>query len=305
MIKKLDLVYIATSFWSKSIKKIENIIRSEMNNSGSIELLMPSVQPSKLWEDSGRWDVFGPQMLKIKDRHDNNYYGPTHEEVIVDISKEVLKSYKSLPINLYQIQTKFRDEIRPRYGVMRAREFIMKDAYSFHESLESLENEYQNMHDTYSKIFNRIGLTFKVVEADSGAIGGSKSHEFHVLAESGEDFLVYSDDNYVAMNLEMAPTSEIKYESSDNPKKLEIIKTEKIKTVEKLSKFLSVDKKEIVKTIIYINEKDEVFAAVIRGDLDVNETKLRIISKSNHLGLLDNQKTLDETANRSEVLWGQ
>ena len=171
----------------------------------------------------GRWDVFGPQMLKIKDRHENNFcYGPTHEEVIVDISKEVLKSYKSLPINLYQIQTKFRDEIRPRYGVMRAREFIMKDAYSFHESLESLENEYQNMHDTYSKIFNRIGLTFKVVEADSGAIGGSKSHEFHVLAESGEDFLVYSDDNDVAMNLEMAPTSEIKYESSDSPKKLEL-----------------------------------------------------------------------------------
>ena len=296
MIKKLGSgLYSYLPFGLKVLKKIEDIIRSEMNNSGSIELLMPSVQPSKLWEDSGRWDVFGPQMLKIKDRHDNNYcYGPTHEEVIVDISKEVLKSYKSLPINLYQIQTKFRDEIRPRYGVMRAREFIMKDAYSFHESLESLENEYQNMHDTYSKIFNRIGLTFKVVEADSGAIGGSKSHEFHVLAESGEDFLVYSDDNDVAMNLEMAPTSEIKYESSDSPKKLELVKTEKIKTVEKLSNFLSVNKKEIVKTIIYINEKDEVFAAVIRGDLDVNETKLRIISKSNHLGLLDNQEILDK-----------
>lgn len=296
MIKKLGSgLYSYLPFGLKVLKKIEDIIRSEMNNSGSIELLMPSVQPSKLWEDSGRWDVFGPQMLKIKDRHDNNYcYGPTHEEVIVDISKEVLKSYKSLPINLYQIQTKFRDEIRPRYGVMRAREFIMKDAYSFHESLESLENEYQNMHNTYSKIFNRIGLTFKVVEADSGAIGGSKSHEFHVLAESGEDFLVYSDDNDVAMNLEMAPTSEIKYESSDSPKKLELVKTEKIKTVEKLSNFLSVNKKEIVKTIIYINEKDEVFAAVIRGDLDVNETKLRIISKSNHLGLLDNQETLDK-----------
>ena len=296
MIKKLGSgLYSYLPFGLKVLKKIENIIRSEMNNSGSIELLMPSIQPSKLWEDSGRWDVFGPQMLKIKDRHDNNYcYGPTHEEVIVDISKEVLKSYKTLPINLYQIQTKFRDEIRPRYGVMRAREFIMKDAYSFHESLESLENEYQNMHDTYSKIFHRIGLTFKVVEADSGAIGGSKSHEFHVLAESGEDFLVYSDDNDVAMNLEMAPASEIKYENSNSPKKLELVKTEKIKTVEKLSNFLSVNKKEIVKTIIYINEKDEVFAAVIRGDLDVNETKLRIISKSNHLGLLDNQETLDK-----------
>ena len=296
MIKKLGSgLYSYLPFGLKVLKKIENIIRGEMNNSGSIELLMPSVQPSKLWEDSGRWDVFGPQMLKIKDRHENNYcYGPTHEEVIVDISKEVLKSYKNLPINFYQIQTKFRDEIRPRYGVMRAREFIMKDAYSFHESLESLENEYQNMHDTYSKIFNIIGLTFKVVEADSGAIGGSKSHEFHVLAESGEDFLVYSDDNDVAMNLEMAPTSEIKYEISDSPKKLEPIKTEKIKTVEKLSNFLSVNKNKIVKTIIYINEKDEVFAAVIRGDLDVNETKLRIISKSNHLGLLDNQGTLDK-----------
>ena len=296
MIKKLGSgLYSYLPFGLKVLKKIENIIRSEMNNSGSIELLMPSIQPSKLWEDSGRWDVFGPQMLKIKDRHENNFcYGPTHEEVIVDISKEVLKSYKSLPINLYQIQTKFRDEIRPRYGVMRAREFIMKDAYSFHESLESLENEYQNMHETYSKIFNGIGLTFKVVEADSGAIGGSKSHEFHVLAESGEDFLVYSDDNDVAMNLEMAPTSEIKYESSDSQKKLEPVKTEKIKTIEKLSNFLSVKKNKIVKTIIYINEKYEVFAAVIRGDLDVNETKLRIISKSNHLGLLDNQETLDK-----------
>lgn len=296
MIKKLGSgLYSYLPFGLKVLKKIENIIRGEMNNSGSIELLMPSVQPSKLWEDSGRWDVFGPQMLKIKDRHENNYcYGPTHEEVIVDISKEVLKSYKNLPINFYQIQTKFRDEIRPRYGVMRAREFIMKDAYSFHESIESLENEYQNMHDTYSRIFNRIGLTFKVVEADSGAIGGSKSHEFHVLAESGEDFIVYSDDNDVAMNLEMAPTNEIKYDISDSQKKLELIKTEKIKTVEKLSNFLSVNKNKIVKTIIYINEKEEVFAALIRGDLDVNETKLRIISKSNHLGLLDNQETLDK-----------
>lgn len=296
IIKKLGSgLYSYLPFGLKVLKKIENIIRIEMNNSGSIELLMPSIQPSKLWEDSGRWDVFGPQMLKIKDRHENNFcYGPTHEEVIVDISKEVLKSYKNLPINFYQIQTKFRDEIRPRYGVMRAREFIMKDAYSFHESIESLENEYQNMHDTYSRIFKRIGLTFKVVEADSGAIGGSKSHEFHVLAESGEDFIVYSDDNDLAMNLEMAPTSEIKYESSDSQKKLELIKTEKIKTVEKLSNFLSVNKNKIVKTIIYINEKEEVFAALIRGDLEVNETKLRIISKSNHLGLLDNKKTLDE-----------
>ena len=248
-----------------------------------------------MWEDSGRWDVFGPQMLKIKDRHGNNYcYGPTHEEVIVDISREILKSYKNLPINLYQIQTKFRDEIRPRYGVMRAREFIMKDAYSFHESLESLEKEYHNMHDTYSKIFKLIGLTFKVVEADSGAIGGSKSQEFHVLAESGEDFLVYSDENDVAMNLEMAPTSEIKYQSPYNQKKLELVKTEKIKTVEKLSNFLSVNKNEIVKTIVYINEKNDIFAAVIRGDFDVNETKLRTITKSNRINLLDNQKTIDE-----------
>lgn len=296
MIKKLGSgLYSYLPFGLKVLKKIENIIRSEMNNSGSIELLMPSIQPSNLWEDSGRWDVFGPQMLKIKDRHGNNYcYGPTHEEVIVDISREILKSYKNLPINLYQIQTKFRDEIRPRYGVMRAREFIMKDAYSFHESLESLEKEYHNMHDTYSKIFKLIGLTFKVVEADSGAIGGSKSQEFHVLAESGEDFLVYSDENDVAMNLEMAPTSEIKYQSPYNQKKLELVKTEKIKTVEKLSNFLSVNKNEIVKTIVYINEKNDIFAAVIRGDFDVNETKLRTITKSNRINLLDNQKTIDE-----------
>ena len=189
----------------KVLKKIESIIRSNMNEAGGIELLMPAIQPSELWEETDRWDVFGPQMLKIKDRHDRLFcFGPTHEEVITDIVRKEINSYKQLPINLYQIQTKFRDEIRPRFGVMRAREFLMKDSYSFHSDMDSLKSTYEKMYKTYSNIFKTIGLDFRAVQADNGAIGGDGSHEFHVLADSGEDELLYNEKTDFAVNSEVA-----------------------------------------------------------------------------------------------------
>lgn len=187
------------------LKKIENIIRDEMNRAGALELLMPAIQPKELWDETNRWEVFGPQMLKISDRHERLFcFGPTHEEVITDIVRKEIKSYKQLPINFYQIQTKFRDEIRPRFGVMRAREFMMKDSYSFHSSLDSLKETYQVMYDTYKKIFDRIGLNYRAVQADNGAIGGDGSHEFHVLADSGEDEIVYDESSDFAANIEVA-----------------------------------------------------------------------------------------------------
>ena len=187
------------------LKKIENIIRDEMNRAGALELLMPAIQPKELWDETNRWEVFGPQMLKISDRHERLFcFGPTHEEVITDIVRKEIKSYKQLPINFYQIQTKFRDEIRHRFGVMRAREFMMKDSYSFHSSLDSLKETYQVMYETYKKIFDRIGLNYRAVQADNGAIGGDGSHEFHVLADSGEDEIVYDESSDFAANIEVA-----------------------------------------------------------------------------------------------------
>jgi len=189
----------------KILRKIESIIRLKMNETGAIELLMPAIQPSELWQESDRWDIFGPQMLKIKDRHDRLFcFGPTHEEVITDIVRKEINSYKQLPINFYQIQTKFRDEIRPRFGVMRAREFLMKDSYSFHTDIDCLKNTYEKMYKAYGEIFEAIGLNFRAVQADNGAIGGDGSHEFHVLADSGEDELVYSEETDFAANSEVA-----------------------------------------------------------------------------------------------------
>src|ERR1700681_2987588 len=189
----------------RSLQKVEAIVREEMNRAGAFELLMPAIQPAELWQESGRWTEYGPELLRIKDRHERDFVaGPTHEEVITDIARRELKSYRQLPVNFYQIQTKFRDEVRPRFGVMRAREFIMKDAYSFHLDEASLQAGYRAMYDAYTRIFTRTGLTFRAVRADSGAIGGDVSQEFHVLASSGEDALVFSDADDYAANLEAA-----------------------------------------------------------------------------------------------------
>ena len=206
MIRKLAAgLYTWSPLGLRVLRKVEAVVREEMNRAGAIEVLMPAVQPRELWEETGRWEKFGGQLLKIKDRKDAEYcFGPTHEEVVTDFARAELHSYKQLPVNFYQIQTKFRDEIRPRFGVMRAREFLMKDAYSFHLDAEGLEREYWNMYEAYSRIFTRLGLKFRAVQADTGAIGGNASHEFHVLAESGEDAIAFSDGSDYAANVEKA-----------------------------------------------------------------------------------------------------
>ncbi|MDL1867096.1 proline--tRNA ligase [Betaproteobacteria bacterium PRO4] len=259
------------------LHKIEHIIREEMNNSGALELLMPAVHPAELWQETGRWDVFGPQMLKIQDRHKHDFcFGPTHEEVIVDIARREIKSYRQLPLNFYQIQTKFRDEIRPRFGVMRAREFIMKDAYSFHADVESLEQTYRLMQETYGRIFTRIGLKFRAVAADTGAIGGSGSHEFHVLADSGEDAIAFCPDSDYAANIELAEAV-----PHGIPRKISVEVMEKIATPERKScqdvaDFLHIPIEQTLKTLA-VTAGDKFYLLLLRGDHQLNETKVRKI----------------------------
>jgi prolyl-tRNA synthetase len=260
------------------LRKVENIVRDEMDKAGALELLMPAVQPKELWDETGRWAVFGPQMLKIKDRHERDFcFGPTHEEVITDIVRREINSYKQLPLNFYQIQTKFRDEIRPRFGVMRAREFLMKDAYSFHTSFESLEKTYAQMHQTYSQIFTRLGLKFRAVKADSGAIGGDGSQEFHVLADSGEDALAYCEDSGYAANVELAealPASNSRAAAGDAMHEVE---TPKQTSCEDVAKLLNIGIEKTVKAIALIVKKggsDFFYLALLRGDHHLNEIKL-------------------------------
>ena len=255
------------------LRKVENIVREEMNKSGGLELLMPSVQPSELWEESGRWDQFGPELLRLQDRHQRDYcLGPTHEEVIADIFRRDIKSYKQLPINFYQIQTKFRDEIRPRFGVMRSREFIMKDAYSFHASQDSLQETYDLMYQTYSNIFDRFGLAYRAVSADSGSIGGSTSHEFHVLADSGEDAIAFSDQSDYAANVEMATAISSETQREQPGAAMETIDTPGLYTIEDLANKLDADIKKCLKTLI-VDGDDGLVALVLRGDHDLNPLK--------------------------------
>lgn len=258
----------------RALRKVEAIVREEMNRSGGIELLMPAVQPAELWQETGRWDVFGPQMLKIHDRHDNLFcFGPTHEEVITDIARREVKSYRQLPINFYQIQTKFRDEVRPRFGVMRAREFLMKDAYSFHADFASLEKTYQVMYETYSRIFNRLGLKFRAVAADTGAIGGSGSHEFHVLADSGEDALAYCPASDYAANVELAEAVAPTASRAAPNETLRNVDTPKQTTCEQVAELLGIPLQRTVKLLALIaNEKLHI--VLLRGDHSLNEIKL-------------------------------
>ncbi len=255
------------------LRKVENIVREEMDKSGAVELLMPAIQPAELWQESGRWDIFGPQMLKIKDRHQREFcFGPTHEEVITDIARREIRSYRQLPLNFYQIQTKFRDEIRPRFGVMRAREFVMKDAYSFHADVASLEQTYQVMHGTYGRIFTRLGLKFRAVTADTGAIGGSGSHEFHVLADSGEDAIVFCPDSNYAANIELAEAlPSAKLREAPNSKMQEIVTPGK-KTCEEVAAFLNVPIEQTVKTLAVV-ANGEMYLLLLRGDHHLNEVK--------------------------------
>lgn len=257
------------------LRKVEAIVREEMDRAGALEVLMPALQPAELWQETGRWEKYGPELARLKDRHDRDFcLGPTHEEIITDLARNEIKSYKQLPINYYQIQTKFRDEIRPRFGVMRCREFIMKDAYSFHLSQESLQETYELMHQTYTTIFTRFGLKFRAVIADSGSIGGAVSHEFHVLAESGEDAIAFSDGSDYAANIEKAEAVAIRLTNISGMEELKKVPTPDQQTIEEVSNTLNIDTKNILKTLIVRNEEGKWVALLLRGDHLVNETKL-------------------------------
>ena len=280
MIKQLTRgVYSYLPLGYRVLRKIENITREEMDRAKAQEIFMPVLQPASLWEESGRWFAYGPELMRLKDRNEREFaLGPTHEEVVTDIVRNMVSSYKDLPFNLYQIQTKFRDEIRPRFGLMRGREFIMKDAYSFHIDQKSLDEEYINMKSAYERIFTRCGLNFRAVEADSGSIGGDSSHEFMVLAESGEDDILYDDSSNYAANVEKA-VSIIELKESDEKKLTkELVKTPHAKTIEDLANFLNIPKEKTVKAVMLkeVTEDGENFVlALIRGDLDVNSIKLK------------------------------
>lgn len=274
LIKKLgNGLYTWMPLGLRILRKVENIVRDEMNKAGALELLMPAVQPKELWDETGRWAVFGPQMLKIKDRHERDYcFGPTHEEVITDIVRREINSYKQLPLNLYQIQTKFRDEIRPRFGVMRAREFLMKDAYSFHTSFESLEKTYAQMHQSYSNIFTRLGLKFRAVKADSGAIGGDGSQEFHVLADSGEDALAYCENSDYAANVELAESAlQTNIRAAFRASLIEV-ETPKQTQCEDVAKLLGIGIEHTIKAIALM-AGEKFYLALLRGDHNLNEVK--------------------------------
>ncbi|MBL8540843.1 MAG: proline--tRNA ligase, partial [Betaproteobacteria bacterium] len=256
------------------LRKVEAVVREEMDRSSAIELLMPAVQPAELWQESGRWAVFGPQMLKIRDRHERDFcFGPTHEEVITDIARREIRSYRQLPLNFYQIQTKFRDEIRPRFGVMRAREFVMKDAYSFHIDKASLEETYRVMYETYRRIFTRLGLRFREVAADTGAIGGTGSHEFHVLADSGEDAIAFSPDSGYAANVELAEAVAPGTPRPSPGAPLRKVATPGQRTIEEVSVHLGVAPERIVKSLLVITGDGQECLLLIRGDHSLNEIK--------------------------------
>ncbi|MFY2763650.1 proline--tRNA ligase [Arenimonas sp. MALMAid1274] len=274
MIRKLAAgLYTWSPLGLRVLRKVEGVVREEMDRAGAIEMLMPSIQPRELWEETGRWQKFGGQLLKIRDRKDGEFcYGPTHEEVVTDFARNELRSYKQLPVNFYQIQTKFRDEIRPRFGVMRAREFLMKDAYSFHLGQDSLAQTYQAMYDAYSRIFTRLGLTFRAVNADTGAIGGSASHEFHVLAESGEDAIAFSDGSQYAANVEMAEAVAPGARPAAAAAMADVT-TPWQRTCEEVAKLMGIGLDRTVKSVAIVGEQGFVLA-LVRGDHMVNEIKL-------------------------------
>lgn len=275
MIRKLGAgLYTWLPLGLTVLRKVETIIREEMNRSLALEVLMPAIQPAELWQETGRWDTFGGQLLTMQDHHGRHYcFGPTHEEIITDLVRHELNSYKQLPITFYQIQTKFRDEIRPRYGVMRAREFTMKDAYSFHLTTECLQKTYSIMHETYCRIFDRLGLTFRAVEADSGAIGGAVSHEFQVLADSGEDLIFYSNNSQYAANIEQARSLKPEKATVFSDEPMQLVSTPACKTIAQISDCLTISPNAILKTLIVEGSEHPLVVLVLRGDDELNETK--------------------------------
>ena len=275
LIKRLTSgVYTWMPLGLRILRKVETIIREEMNRGGAIELLMPAVQPAELWQESTRWEQYGPELLRIKDRHQRDFcFGPTHEEVVCDVVRREIKSYRQLPLNLYQIQTKFRDEIRPRFGVMRGREFLMKDAYSFHVNYDDLVREYRNMHDTYSRIFTRLGLKFRAVAADTGSIGGTGSHEFHVLADSGEDAIAYCPQSDYAANVELAEAVAPAKPRPAAAQTMQKVHTPGVKTIAELSAFLKLPAALTVKAVVVDGTDGKPVLLLVRGDHELNMIK--------------------------------
>ena len=275
LIKRLTSgVYTWMPLGLRVLRKVETIIREEMNRSGALELLMPAVQPAELWQESKRWEQYGPELLRIKDRHQRDFcFGPTHEEVVSDVVRREIKSYRQLPLNLYQIQTKFRDEIRPRFGVMRGREFVMKDAYSFHADKASLERTYREMYDCYSRIFTRLGLRFRAVAADTGSIGGTGSHEFHVLADSGEDAIAFCPDSDYAANVELAEAVAPAAGRAAPTATLERVHTPGVKTIAELGAFLKIPAQKTAKAVVVDGADGRPVLLLVRGDHELNLIK--------------------------------
>lgn len=276
MIRKLASgLYTWLPMGLRVLRKVENVVREEMNAAGALEVLMPAIQPAELWQESGRWVQYGPELLRVNDRHDREFcVGPTHEEVITDLARNELNSYKQLPINFYQIQTKFRDEIRPRFGLMRGREFIMKDAYSFHADQASLQETYDRMHQAYCNVFTRLGLNFRPVQADTGSIGGTGSHEFHVLADSGEDDIAFSDSSDYAANIEKAEALPREKVRPAPTEELRLVDTPDAKTIAALVEGFNLPIEKTIKTlIVHAAEKGKLIALVVRGDHELNEIK--------------------------------
>ncbi len=296
MIRKVAAgIYTYLPLGLRVLRKIETIVREEMNRSGAQEVLMPIASPAELWRETGRWDFYGKELLRFKDRHERDFcLGPTHEEVITDLIRRDVRSYRQLPLNCYQIQTKFRDEIRPRFGLMRGREFIMKDAYSFDRDEAGAKVSYQKMYDAYSRIFTRCGLTFRAVEADTGLIGGTSSHEFMVLADTGEEAIAYADGGTYAANVERAEVAPPAQASSEAPRPLRKIQTPGARTVEEVTAFLKISSAQLVKTLLYQTPKDLV-AVLVRGDHEVNEIKVKKLLGVTALELADPAKVTAAT----------
>ncbi|WP_339145838.1 MULTISPECIES: proline--tRNA ligase [unclassified Sutcliffiella] len=284
-------IYSFLPLGKKVLKKVEDIVREEMENAGAVELLMPAMQAAELWQESGRWYSYGPELMRLNDRHNREFaLGATHEEVITTLVRDEVKSYKKLPLSLYQIQTKFRDEKRPRFGLLRGREFLMKDAYSFHANAESLDDTYEKMFTAYSNIFTRLGLNFRAVIADSGAMGGKDTHEFMVLSDIGEDTIAYSNESSFAANIEMAPVVANYEKKSDAPLDKEKVSTPGQKTIEEVASFLQMKKSELIKSIVF--KVDEKYVLVLaRGDHEINDVKVKNLY----------QASVVETATADEV----
>ena len=292
MIKKLASgIYTTMPFGWRSMEKLMAIVRRELDRKGAMELNMPAVQPAELWQQSKRWDAYGKELLRMQDRHGRDFcFGPTHEEVITDMVRHDVRSYKQLPLNFYQIQVKFRDEIRPRFGLMRGREFLMKDAYSFSATEESLDEIYEKMRDAYCRIFEACQLDYNVVEADTGTIGGSWSHEFMVVAQTGESEIARCGECNYAANTEKAEVGELPVGEAGEPGTLEEVATPGLTTISEVSEFLGVEPRQLVKTLIYTSEKEEPVAVLMRGDREVNEIKLTNHLDVHHLVLADDRE---------------